>query len=140
MGWCAAPFCNNSAKKGYIMKVFPRDPERRALWQRNVPRENWTATNNSYLCEVYFSPEMWEQIRDKKRKLKPGAVPTIFGFFVKKKNIDISRNEQVSKEHAKEEQVSIDRYIIIVKRSKNICTLTRILSTSYRKVSMIYCS
>ncbi|XP_024891736.1 THAP domain-containing protein 10-like, partial [Temnothorax curvispinosus] len=64
MGGCAAPFCNNSSRKGYIMKVFPRDPQRRALWERNVPRENWTATNNSCLCEMHFAPEMWERRRD----------------------------------------------------------------------------
>lgn len=52
MGGCAAPFCNNSSSKGYIMKIFPRDPVRRALWTRNVPRENWAPTNNSFLCEV----------------------------------------------------------------------------------------
>lgn len=59
MGGCVAPFCNNSSSKGYIMKTFPRNPVRRALWARNVPRQNWTPTNNSFLCEVsnniYFS-------------------------------------------------------------------------------------
>ncbi|KYN28501.1 hypothetical protein ALC57_02081 [Trachymyrmex cornetzi] len=48
---CAAPFCNNSAAKGYIMKIFPRDVERRALWAINVGK-NWTPTKNAYLCEV----------------------------------------------------------------------------------------
>jgi len=28
MGGCAAPYCNNSAIKGYTMKRFPRNPER----------------------------------------------------------------------------------------------------------------
>jgi len=50
--WVDAPFFNNSAKKDYVMKVFSRDPQCRALWERNVQRENWTATNNSCLCEV----------------------------------------------------------------------------------------
>jgi len=52
MGGCAAPFCNNSSSKGYKMKVFPRNPDRRALWIKNVGRINWTPTNNSFLCEV----------------------------------------------------------------------------------------
>ncbi|XP_071565386.1 uncharacterized protein [Temnothorax nylanderi] len=106
MGGCAAPFCNNSSKKGYHMKVFPRDPQRRALWERNVPRENWTATNNSSLCEMHFAPEMWEHRRDGKRKLKSEAIPTLFGFFVKK-DTDVSRNKEASKEPV-EEQPSIE--------------------------------
>ncbi|KMQ81763.1 thap domain-containing protein, partial [Lasius niger] len=70
------------------MKVFPRNPERRALWLQNVGRENWVPTDNSYLCEVHFSPEMWERRADHKRKLKSNAVPTIFGFFMKEKIIN----------------------------------------------------
>lgn len=31
---------------------------------------------------------MWQQRFDAKRKLKKDAVPTIFGFFLKKKNVD----------------------------------------------------
>ncbi|XP_018358249.1 PREDICTED: THAP domain-containing protein 6-like [Trachymyrmex cornetzi] len=81
---CAAPFCNNSSTKGYTMKVFPRNAERRALWAKHVGQMNSTPTNNSYLCEVHFAPEMWDE-KAKKRKLKPDAVPTIFGFFLKKK-------------------------------------------------------
>ncbi|KYQ53496.1 hypothetical protein ALC60_00022 [Trachymyrmex zeteki] len=49
---CAAPFCNNSSTKGYTMKVFPRNAERRALWEKHVGQMNSTPTNNSYLCEV----------------------------------------------------------------------------------------
>ncbi|XP_011879478.1 PREDICTED: THAP domain-containing protein 5-like [Vollenhovia emeryi] len=82
---CAAPFCNNSSVKGYTMKIFPRDVKRRAQWAANMNRVNWTPTNNSYLCEVHFAPEMWERRMDNKRKLKPYAVPTIFGFFIKEK-------------------------------------------------------
>ncbi|XP_071633680.1 uncharacterized protein [Temnothorax longispinosus] len=108
MGGCAAPFCNNSSRKGYIMKVFPRDPQRRALWERNVPRENWTATNNSCLCEMHFAPEMWERRRDGKRKLKSEAIPTLFGFFVKK-DTDVSRNKEASKEPV-EEQPSVEDF------------------------------
>ncbi|XP_025162806.1 THAP domain-containing protein 2-like isoform X2 [Harpegnathos saltator] len=64
------------------MKIFPRDPIRRAIWVQNVPRENWIPTNNCFLCEVHFAPEMWKLGR--KRKLKRDAVPTIIGFFMKK--------------------------------------------------------
>ncbi|XP_029673100.1 THAP domain-containing protein 5-like [Formica exsecta] len=84
MGGCSAEFCNNSSSKGYIMKIFLRDPQRCASWAKNVGRQNWTPTKNSYLCEIHFAPDTWEQRSDGKRKLKPNAVPTIFGFFLKK--------------------------------------------------------
>ncbi|KYN28363.1 hypothetical protein ALC57_02224 [Trachymyrmex cornetzi] len=91
---CAAPFCNNSAAKDYIMKIFPRDVERRALWAINVGK-NWTPTKNAYISlrvnlfsyyvmQVHFAPTMWEQRTDM-RKLKPNAVPTIFGYLKKKR-------------------------------------------------------
>ncbi|XP_011348002.1 uncharacterized protein LOC105285470 isoform X2 [Ooceraea biroi] len=79
------PFCNNSTAKGYIVKIFPKNPERRAQWVANMNVENWIPNNRSYLCEVHFSPEMWEQRRDKKPKLKLNAVPTIFGYWLKEK-------------------------------------------------------
>ncbi|XP_018357372.1 PREDICTED: uncharacterized protein LOC108757455 isoform X2 [Trachymyrmex cornetzi] len=51
MGGCSAPFCNNSAAKGYKMKALPKDPVRRALWIKNIANKDWTPTNNSRLCE-----------------------------------------------------------------------------------------
>jgi hypothetical protein len=32
MPGCAAVGCNNSAKKGFIMKKFPKDPSRKKKW------------------------------------------------------------------------------------------------------------
>ena len=46
--------CTQSSQKGFIMKVFPRDPKRRAEWAANVGRKNWSPTNSSFLCEVSF--------------------------------------------------------------------------------------
>lgn len=34
---------------------------------------------------MHFAPEMWERRIDNKKKLKPNAVPTIFGCFIKEK-------------------------------------------------------
>jgi len=45
MTGCSAPDCNNSSKKGYRMKIFPRNPEQRAKWVANVGRQNWNPTN-----------------------------------------------------------------------------------------------
>lgn len=52
MGGCSYQFCNNSSKKGYVMRIFPKNAERRAVWVQNMGRDNWIPTDNSYLCEV----------------------------------------------------------------------------------------
>ncbi|XP_011642678.1 THAP domain-containing protein 5-like [Pogonomyrmex barbatus] len=83
---CCALNCNNSSKKGYIMKVFPRDTEQRAKWVANVGRQYWKPTNASCLCEVHFEPTMWEKRKDDLKKLKCDAVPTIFGSYLKKQD------------------------------------------------------
>lgn len=59
---------------------------------------------------MHFVPEMWEPNRiDNKRKLKPYAVPTIFGFFITEKvnfgelihreNLQKSTENLVEREH-----------------------------------------
>lgn len=68
------------------MKVFPRNPEQRAKWAANVGRQNWNPTNASYFCEVYLDLTMQEKRIDGFKKLKPNAVPTIFGFYLKKQD------------------------------------------------------
>jgi len=52
MTGCTAPDCTNSDKKGFIMKIFPRDPVRRAQWAANIDRKDWISTDRSFLCEV----------------------------------------------------------------------------------------
>jgi len=52
MGGCAAEYCNNSGVKGFAMKRFPRDPQRRAEWIKNVGRKGWNPNDSSTLCEV----------------------------------------------------------------------------------------
>ncbi|EFN60478.1 hypothetical protein EAG_04905, partial [Camponotus floridanus] len=51
MSGCSALNCNNSTEKGYVMKVFPRDKERRAKWAANVGQKNWNPINTSFLYE-----------------------------------------------------------------------------------------
>lgn len=58
---------------------------------------------------------MWEQRRDGKRKLKSAAIPTIFGFFFL--NNTVNTNEETSKKY---EQVSIDKYMKIIKSNTKI--------------------
>nr|CAH7725227.1 unnamed protein product [Callosobruchus chinensis] len=73
MAGCVAVNCSNSAKKGFLMKRFPRDP-------------------------VHFSSEMWEKTReDGTRKLKANAVPTVISFSQTKKprNPPLKKNCQL---------------------------------------------
>ncbi|XP_068086397.1 zinc finger protein 302-like [Anabrus simplex] len=79
MPGCCAFGCTNRPEKGFLMKVFPRDPVRRKQWAAMVKREGWSPTDASCLCEAHFEPHMWEKVReDGKRVLKCNAVPTIF--------------------------------------------------------------
>lgn len=49
---CTVPFCNNSSEKGYIMKILPRNTQRREQWMKNInSKYKWTPSNHSYLCE-----------------------------------------------------------------------------------------
>ncbi|CAH1399170.1 unnamed protein product [Nezara viridula] len=83
---CSAFGCFNSTEKGFIMKQFPRDPEQRKVWAAKVNRDNWTLTNESYICEAHFTPDMFEQNRaDGRRLLKQNAIPTIFSHIQEKK-------------------------------------------------------
>ncbi|KYN09187.1 PREDICTED: THAP domain-containing protein 4-like [Trachymyrmex cornetzi] len=79
MPGCWLPKCKNSAAKGFMMKHFPRNPDRRAQWAAIIPRANWVPTDCSCICEIHFSPEMWEKPRsDGKRILKCNAIPNMF--------------------------------------------------------------
>jgi THAP domain len=44
--------CSNRSEKGFRVFRFPRDSERRSVWEVKVRREGWTPTDSSYLCEV----------------------------------------------------------------------------------------
>ncbi|XP_018373588.1 PREDICTED: uncharacterized protein LOC108767943 [Trachymyrmex cornetzi] len=114
MVWCSVPFCNNSSEKGYSMKILPKDPERRAKWIHKINREHWEPTNNCHVCEVHFAPEMWEHRTDKK-KLKPNAIPTIFGYYIKEKVIEDLTNEisyfTSEKDVQDEEVIMITEYL-----------------------------
>ncbi|XP_070166724.1 THAP domain-containing protein 1-like [Polyergus mexicanus] len=88
MPGCCVPGCSNSTVKGFSMRSFPTDRERKALWITNIGIANWEPKTNSRICEIHFSKDMWEKVRcDGKRKLKCNAVPTIFPPYQLDKNI-----------------------------------------------------
>jgi len=43
------------------------------------------------IIQVHFASEMWQQRADGKKKLNSDAIPTIFGFFIKKQNESIKK-------------------------------------------------
>ncbi|KAK4315365.1 hypothetical protein Pmani_013418 [Petrolisthes manimaculis] len=58
---------------------FPRDAERRKIWENKVRRANWSANENHRLCQAHFLDDQFETNRaDGWKKLKSTAVPTIF--------------------------------------------------------------
>ncbi|KYN04636.1 hypothetical protein ALC62_04508, partial [Cyphomyrmex costatus] len=56
MTGCSVPDCNNSTKKGYIIKVFPRNPEKRAKWASNIGRLKFNAMTISGFCRKMSAP------------------------------------------------------------------------------------
>lgn len=52
MPGCCVPGCSNSTAKGFSMRSFPTDRERKALWITNIGIANWEPKTNSRICEV----------------------------------------------------------------------------------------
>lgn len=52
MPGCCVPGCSNSTAKGFSMRSFPIDPERKALWIANIGKPNWEPKSHSRICEV----------------------------------------------------------------------------------------
>lgn len=54
MTGCSVIGCKNRSERGFLMKKFPSDPKRRAVWIALVKgnRENWEPKQSSCVCEV----------------------------------------------------------------------------------------
>ena len=85
---CVAAGCSNTHSDTISMHKFPKDPELRLKWEKQVQRtrERWSATENSFLCSDHFEADCFEVDSmlaekmglKKRRRLKLDAVPTIF--------------------------------------------------------------
>ncbi|XP_055532612.1 zinc finger protein 436-like [Wyeomyia smithii] len=83
---CCVPGCNSNydAVLRYSMSPistfkFPDDPEHRNRWVRAVRRqEGWKPGRTACICIHHFKPEDILKY-DKPAKLKPDAVPSVFG-------------------------------------------------------------
>ena len=60
---CVAAGCSNSHSDNVRMHKFPRDPELRKKWEKQVQRtrEQWTATETSFLCSDHFEADCFEE-------------------------------------------------------------------------------
>ena len=86
---CVATGCSNTYKDGVSLFQFPRDPALRKQWTMEVQRTraNWQGpSDNSVLCSEHFTNDCFEEDTaiaarfgiEKRRRLKPNAVPTVF--------------------------------------------------------------
>ena len=85
---CIAAGCSNTYRENVSLFSFPRDSALKERWTKQVrrTRAGWSGpTANSYLCSDHFSEDCFERDTlmaaklgiQKRKKLKPDAVPTI---------------------------------------------------------------
>ena len=87
---CVAGGCNRRSSDGVTLHKFPRDTSLSNKWSRaiKVHCADWTSpSSNSALCSLHFKRECYDSetvlrqqmgLSDKRRTLKPDAVPTLF--------------------------------------------------------------
>ena len=85
---CVAAGCSNTSTSTVNLFKFPKDPVLLAKWVRQVrrTRAQWEATEHSVLCSEHFTEDYFEVNAalaqsfgmSKRRRLKEGAIPTIF--------------------------------------------------------------
>ena len=86
---CVAANCSNTYGQGVSLFKFPKDPELRQKWIKNIQRTraNWSGPGeHSVLCSQHFESSCFEVDSElaaqmgiqKRRRLKPDAVPTLF--------------------------------------------------------------
>ena len=85
---CVAAGCSNVSSAHVSLFKFPTDPLLRRQWEKQVQRTraDWKATEHSHLCSEHFTSDCFEYDTaiaatfgmKKRKRLKPGAIPTIF--------------------------------------------------------------
>ena len=55
---CSVPGCNSNydnTDKYYSVFKFPKDVSQKELWLKKIPRDNWTPSLKSRVCERHFN-------------------------------------------------------------------------------------
>lgn len=82
MSYCCVPLCTSNGKNktvGLSFHEMPAAAGARERWLAVIRRDNWspnTASNYTRVCSRHFRTE--DFIEGKKRRLKKGAVPSVF--------------------------------------------------------------
>ena len=99
MPYCAAYGCGRCSIRDSELSFFsfPKETVVLKQWIKKCGRAGWNPTKYSALCSVHFEENCFEEDmyhrlmgqdptkRRRRRLLKPGAVPTIFGHGPKRK-------------------------------------------------------
>ena len=85
---CIAAGCSNTYKQNVSLFIFPRDPTLTERWTRQIRTPaGWSGpTATSYLCSNHFTGDCFDESSlmaaklgfEKRKTLKPDAVPTVF--------------------------------------------------------------
>ena len=85
---CVAAGCSNAHRDGVSLHRFPSNAGLTRKWEKQVQRTRaqWKATEHSSVCSEHFTEDCFEVDSalasrfglNKRTRLKPGAVPTIF--------------------------------------------------------------
>ena len=86
---CIAAACSSTSRYGGSFFRFPRNPDLRKKWAKQVKRtrDRWSGpTEYSLLCEKHFTEDCFEPEAaiaaamglSRRKRLKPDAIPTVF--------------------------------------------------------------
>jgi hypothetical protein len=135
---CCLLDCNSNydsyLKHNPIVSVygFPSNPQRLSKWLKLIPRKNFNIKVSTVVCIKHFNEKYLERSATdrsgnqklyKKPKLKPNAVPTIFGDpLVEIPYSDDEGKVEVIEKKAKEKVVSMKPPVSLLDTmSENLC-------------------
>nr|ACO14780.1 THAP domain-containing protein 2 [Caligus clemensi] len=95
---CAAFGCKNqcSPKSDVSFHRFPRDPELRQEWVRNLKKADFTPKEHSRICSEHFTPECFNRTLNVVR-LRDNALPTIFKGLPKHLQEEVAKTRRKRK-------------------------------------------
>ena len=111
---CAVPLCTNGSRKTRGMDISCHrllNGPLKDVWLRNIRRENPRDRGHTYVSSAHFTPDCFEASTglilcfNKRKILKPTAVPTIF-LFPTKYSVNKPRLSSVKQIKSREKKVN----------------------------------